>query len=169
MVSLLMDNYDILSWYVRGVGREGFTHEIKELSRLYSPDIVFLMDTRVKEDRADKILNHLQFLFPYQCKIPSFGFSGGLWVLWKNTPSFSLDISNKHDRFIHESIIDYNRSVKWLVTFIYGYPQHHLQKELWQQLSNLKDTQNSSGIIGDFMRYLLRMRDFRLVRVILQD
>lgn len=141
----------ILSWNVRGVGCECFAHEIAELFRLYSPDILFLMETIVNQDRADKILNRIQFLFPYRCTIPFFGFLGGLWVLWKNFPHFTLDILIEHERFIHGSKTDSSRNVKWLVTFIYGYPQHHLQKDLWKQISNIKDTgKNPMIIIGDF-------------------
>lgn len=49
----------ILSWNVRGVGRDGFTHEITELSRLYNSDILFLMKTKVNQTRADNIISQL--------------------------------------------------------------------------------------------------------------
>lgn len=74
--------------------REGFTHEIVELSRLHNLDILFLMETR-----AENIIYRLQYLFPYHRKIPSLGFSGGLWVLWKNAPHITLNILLQHDRF----------------------------------------------------------------------
>lgn len=54
---------------------------------------------------------------------------------------------------IHEIFIVILRIIKviyWLVTFIYGYPQHYLQNQLWKIISNLKRTSiHHWMIIGD--------------------
>lgn len=89
-----------------GVGRESFTHEIKELSNLYHPDIIFLMESKVNPKTAYIIINRFNNLYPFHFKAPFVGLTGGLWVLWKNSPQFHLDILLHQDRFVHCLIKD---------------------------------------------------------------
>lgn len=63
------------------------------------------------------------------------GFAGRLRVLWKHSHHFQVDILLQQDRFIHDSIKDFNINSNWLITVVYGYPHHHLQKTL----GNIKD------------------------------
>lgn len=58
----------ILTRNVRGVGWVGFTHEITKLSLFYHPDIIFLMETKVKSNRADKIIKKFKTFFPFVLK-----------------------------------------------------------------------------------------------------
>lgn len=66
----------ILSWNVRGAGRQGFTHEIMECTRQYHPDILFIMETRINQRKVANIISRLQYLFPLHIQIPAIGFLG---------------------------------------------------------------------------------------------
>lgn len=71
----------ILGWNIRDVGGEGLTHEIAELSRLYHPAIISIMETRVNPNRADHIIKIMNHIYSFHVKVPLIGFAGGLWVL----------------------------------------------------------------------------------------
>lgn len=71
---------------------------------------------------------------------PPRDFSRGMWLLWKTNVRFQINIL--HARFIHCHIRDNNKDLSWLVNFLYEFPQHHLQKYLWKEISQL----NRSGI-----------------------
>lgn len=68
--------------------------------------------------------------FPFLIEIPLVGFTGGLWMLWKNTPDFRIEILTHNDRCIHCLIKGDSKNFEWLGTFIYGFQHHHLQKNL---------------------------------------
>lgn len=62
--------------------------------------------------------------------VSSDNLSGGLWLIQKNSANFDHDIIFSSSRFIHTLITDRNKNICWYSTFIYGFPQHHLQKRL---------------------------------------
>lgn len=119
----------ILSWIVRGVGNEGFTQLVREFTTLYQPDILIFMETKVNSNKAEKLLNMFSFQYPFYLEISPIGYKGGLWILWKHSPHFQLQIIDKQSRFVHSHVRDgYKNNKKWLITFMYGYLQHHLKK-----------------------------------------
>lgn len=52
----------ILNCNVRGTAREGFTHEIAKLSRLYHSDTIFLMEIKVNPIRSNCIIKRLNHI-----------------------------------------------------------------------------------------------------------
>ena len=66
----------IVVWKIRGAGRPDFVSQVKKLSRKFSPDILFLSETKVNANRSLDILPELQFeCFEY---VNLVGLSGGL-------------------------------------------------------------------------------------------
>lgn len=82
------------------------------------------------------------------------GFTGGLWLLWQNTPEFRLEISHS-DRFIHCLIKDGINNFDMVRDFLLFFPHHHLQKHLWNQISDIPNTGFKPWImLGNLMNYL---------------
>ena len=66
----------IVVWNIRGAGHPDFVSQVKKLSRKFSPDILFLSETKVNANRSLDILPELQFeCFEY---VNLVGLSGGL-------------------------------------------------------------------------------------------
>lgn len=89
----------ILNWNVRGAGRKGFKHHFKSLIHSYNPDIITLMETRVHFNRTKYILTSLNF--SHFSIILAEEFSAGVWLLWKASHLFSLQIPNIDRCFFH--------------------------------------------------------------------
>lgn len=126
----------IFSWNVRGGGgRKGFLAQTRYFISKYNLDIMALMETRVNSSRAHKIIAKLNFQNAFE--IPPDGFSGGMWLVWKNSANFELKVVVSHNRFIHCQIRDNIKENSWLATFVYGFPHHHLQSQLWEDIASL--------------------------------
>lgn len=74
---------DILVWNCQGVGNLKFHRFLKEYLRDFDLDIVVLVEIRVNELRADNVIKSIGF--PNSHKVEAMGFSGGIWLLWKDT------------------------------------------------------------------------------------
>lgn len=90
------------------------------------------MGTRVKSSRTRQIINRINL--PNAIEILTDGFLGGLWLLWKTSTDFKVDILRTHERYIHYQIKDDKKDIHRLTTFLYGYPLHHLQNKLWKEI-----------------------------------
>lgn len=67
-----------------GVGRKDFKYQRKLLIHSHDSDIIILMETRIKIDKAFSVI--LSLNFPYSSK----GFRGGRWLTWKASTNFIL-------------------------------------------------------------------------------
>lgn len=79
-------------------------------------------------------------MFPVLYANSSYSFTGGIWILWRNSPHFQFhNFTNGN--------YNYNR----LVTFNYGHPHHHILKKLKKLIGNIRDKISKPWIIfGDF-------------------
>lgn len=69
-------------------------------------------------------------MYPFYVKVPSIGFAGGLWVLWKTSPHFQFEALLEEDRFIHGLIKYFNINSESLITFVYGLSSSSPSKRL---------------------------------------
>lgn len=138
----------ILSWNIRDAGRTGFKAQLVEIARSTKPDLILLLETKVHTDKASKIIKSLSY--ENSIEIPTEGLSGGIWLLWNSSHKFQFHFISFNNRFIHGQINDYTNNTAWLCTCVYGYPQQYLQKNLWNQISNLSSIMDQPWlIIGD--------------------
>lgn len=89
----------IVSWNVRGAGKKGFNSQVRYLISKYDLDILALVETRVNSNRAHKIIERINL--PNFVEILPKGFSGGIWLLWKNSMEFQLNLLKTQERFMH--------------------------------------------------------------------
>ncbi|XVF35202.1 hypothetical protein REPUB_Repub18cG0125100 [Reevesia pubescens] len=68
---------------MRGAGSGKFRRYVKELIRVNKVDLLIIVEPRVSGNTADKVIRELQF--DSFTKVDAVGFSGGLWILWKNS------------------------------------------------------------------------------------
>ncbi|RYQ83276.1 hypothetical protein Ahy_B10g101925 [Arachis hypogaea] len=86
-------------------------------------DITVLMETRCSRMQAQSMIRRLGFHFSRVEETK--GFSGGIWILWKD-----LDLSIN---YIHIEVKQSNKD-SWLLTTIYTSPQEANGRVLWTEL-----------------------------------
>lgn len=114
----------MISWNIRGGGRQGFLAQRKNLIYKFNVDMLALMEILVNSNRVHKVIaifnmHNVVEIFPE-------GFSGGIWLLWENSATFDVKVIRTNKRFIHCQMKDKIKSTLWFATFVYGYPHQHL-------------------------------------------
>ena len=96
--------------------------------------------------RADKVCKSLSF--DHWLRVEAVGFSGGIWVLWKER--IQAEITKTRPQFVHLKISAQGRQ-PWLLAIVYESPNPQPRKTHWHTLShhhlNLID---SWLVAGDF-------------------
>lgn len=91
--------------------------------------------------------------FQYFDFVPTQGFAGGIWLLWKscNSNPFSISVIYKSTRFIACNLALLNLSFSLIVIFIYA-PAKKVQKfDFWAELIlYINSLQSPFLVIGDF-------------------
>lgn len=137
----------IMSWNSRGSAWDGFEAQTLFYVSCFQVDVLCLLDTRTSLNMLNKFRN---FPFNDAYVVPSVGQCGGMNLLWNNN-HVSIQVITSHDRFIHCKITETNTHKSCMVTFVYAYPKKEKQAALWNDLSLLSPTDNSSWVLmGDF-------------------
>lgn len=119
---------------------------LKDMIKIHKPDILGLLETRVSGTKADDICNKLGF--DDWVRVEALGFSGGIWVLWRN--STHINVLKTHLQFVLLQVRE-NNLMQWNLAIVYGSPSSSLRKRLWKDLR--KDSLDMDGswlAIGDF-------------------
>ncbi|KAA3486982.1 Endonuclease/exonuclease/phosphatase [Gossypium australe] len=116
-------------------------------NREHKPDLVGFLETRVSGVKVDSVIAKLSFDFSYH--VEAVGFSGGIWIGWKDT--ISVDILGNHSQFILLRISGNSYQQPVLVTFVYGSLNGKKRKQLWEALKYTVLVDGTMWLaIGDF-------------------
>ena len=85
-----------ISWNCRGLGQTRAVLELTELVKKHSPTMVFLMETRAKDDFLKRLCTKLQF--DKWFIVPRINTGGGLVLYWKS--EIDLHVLNSTPTFI---------------------------------------------------------------------
>ncbi|XP_031119046.1 uncharacterized protein LOC116022462 [Ipomoea triloba] len=119
-------------WNCQGAASKTFRRTLKHFCRLYSPDLVCLLEPKVSGDQANRIC--ISFGFEEWIRVEAVGFSGGIWVFW-NRP-LEIQIMKTHPQFINLQITDGN-SPPWVLSIVYGSPNQSLRRKLFSELNSI--------------------------------
>ncbi|XP_019170410.1 PREDICTED: uncharacterized protein LOC109165884 [Ipomoea nil] len=135
-----------LSWNCRGLGNPRTVREIEDIVSRKKPDFVFLMETKVNRDHAERLRVKLGFegLF----NVDNSGLSGGMAMLWRaNSMANLIGYSNNYID-IEVTIPGFD---KWRMTGFYGFPKRPQRRESWDLIRSLAGKSELPWvIIGDF-------------------
>jgi exonuclease III len=95
----------ILSWNCRGIGNPRTVRALNKLIANNSPDIIFLMETKMLSTRST-FLSRLKDTYKthqVDCSTTGGGRAGGLLLLW-NSCNFDLNIINANLNYIDMQI-----------------------------------------------------------------
>lgn len=132
----------VLSWNCQGIGRSLTVRVLRYFAKHKRPSIVFLMETKNKANRVDRIRRSLNFSNSFY--VEPCGLSGGLAVWWNSDISLEILESNQH--FIHAKCNDHQGMESFLVSFVYGAPVVKDKAAVWENLRFL-----SAGIHGAWL------------------
>lgn len=119
----------IMTWNCQGDGSKEFLRAAHLLINTHKLDILVLLETKVSGARANEIYKKLRFDSWF--RIESIGYSGGIWILVKNSVNISLRYT--HPQF---AVLDVNnRSKCWNLVVVYASPDRGLREKLWSDLN----------------------------------
>ncbi|KAA3486304.1 Endonuclease/exonuclease/phosphatase [Gossypium australe] len=124
-------NLKKISWNCQGCASKNFIRAFREYNSEHRPDIVCLVEPRVSSNKANFIIEQLGFNSSHQIK--AIGFSGGIWVGWKD--SIRIQIIKSHPRFIFLRVDNFISNKSILISFVYGCPDR-LKRKLDPALAN---------------------------------
>ena len=103
-----------------------------------------LMETRVSEQRASRIIQNLGF--SNQFIVPSEGQAGALWILW-NSHTVSVDIITYSSQPVH-AIINFNNTNGWLFLPTYVSPIPAKKTVLWDSFIDIASQSNIPWLVA---------------------
>ena len=131
-----------------------FRDHAYELYRRHRPNILIIIEPRIAEARAQAVINTLPH--NHSQRVAPTGFSGGIWLLWNESPSFKVGILTHSDNSIHALVKVPSPSLSFLLTVVYASPNFNKRKIFWNYLQNLATAISLPLVLlGDFNDMLL--------------
>ena len=122
-----------LSWNCRGLGNPWAVKALHDLVRRWNPKIVFLMETKLKKNRMERIKNRIGFA--NGLIVSNVGRSGGIALLW--TREINLEVISYTRFHVNAVISETSSDYKWRLTGFYGHSETHKRYESWHLLTFL--------------------------------
>ncbi|XP_021833608.1 uncharacterized protein LOC110773399 [Prunus avium] len=136
----------IVTWNVRGAGKDKCASTIKDLKKAYAIDVFAVLEPRISGSRALNVAKNLGF--SHYHIVDAIGFSGGVWLLW-NDFSVSLQVIAHSSQSI--TAIVHFRNKWWLLTVVYANPHSRIRESLWTYFDGLAKASNLPWLVmGDF-------------------
>ena len=139
----------MIAWNCQGAGNEMFSAHAYELHRRHRPEMLIIIEPRISEDRAQTVIDSLPYTHSH--RVDPTGYSGGIWLLWNESPSFMVEIITRSEHSIHPLVKVHSSSASFLFTAIYAPPQFYKRKFFWDYLQNLAPNISLPWVLmGDF-------------------
>ena len=139
----------MIAWNCQGAGSVTFHTHAYKLHRWYRPDILIIVEPCIAEGRAQAVIDTLPYI--HSRRVDPTGFSGGIWLLWNESTSFSVEILTHNDHSLHALVKVNLPPLTLLFTVVYASPNFAKRKIFWNYLENLVATINLPWVLlGDF-------------------
>lgn len=117
----------IISWNCQRLGRPLTVQVLRGLCTTHRPSVIFLMETKNKRAKLDRIRQSLNF--SNSCYVDPIGTSGGPALWWMD--GVVLDIRSKSQN-IFRCIFSPMAGRSWAACFIYAPPRRRERRALWK-------------------------------------
>ncbi|CAM8920109.1 unnamed protein product [Rhodiola kirilowii] len=134
----------IISWNCRGLGRPRTVRALKELISSNRPQILGLIETKLKDSRWDQLKLNLG----YRCcfAVSSRGRAGGLALLWNEQQAVSL---RSYSRYHIDVVVESEEQFR--LTLFYGDPRAQNRGSSWDLIRRLASVCDLPWLVmGDF-------------------
>jgi len=128
----------LLCWNCQGLGSPLTVQALKALVVKEKPDLVFLMETKNREEVVTKIQRSLKYHNSYI--INPTCMSGGLALFWSSHININVEYANQNmiDTFCFEN----SKQILMKITCVYAPVNFHDRQLLWRALSQLSHINN---------------------------
>lgn len=117
---------DLLVWNVQGAVSRSFPRVMREYMCDLNPNMVVLIETRVSGAIVNRVISNLGM--PKSHKVEAREFSGGIWVLWKESVEVQVLVNSR--KFVHLKV-KFLALTDWvLFTGVYGSLRDSLRRQL---------------------------------------
>lgn len=114
--------------------------------------MLIILEPRISGSGADSVIERTGF--PYQLRVEAEGFSGDIWVLWRDI-EFEVKEIFRRKQILHLWLKHTSTAMEWFLSCVYGSPRVREREELWQSICSLADTGIQHWcLLGDFNAYL---------------
>ncbi|KAK2635481.1 hypothetical protein Ddye_030273 [Dipteronia dyeriana] len=140
----------ILCWNVRGLRSIRAFQVLLRVKKVYQPDVLFLMETKVDHGCMENI--RVKLGFGGKLVVNSERKKGGLCLLWRDGADISLLSYSKYH--IDVQVLE-QRMNPWRLTGFYGHPVASQRHYTWTLLRRLRDMSSLPWVYaGDFNEIL---------------
>jgi exonuclease III len=143
----------ILSWNCQGLGNPRTVRALKKLLASHSPDLLFIMETKLVNSKFQFITNNFESysVKSVNCTTSGGGKAGGIALIW-NHCTIMVDIINFDFNYFDVLISTDSNPNKWRATGLYGYPQQQNKLLTCRLISDLSEVNNHPQwlVFGDF-------------------
>lgn len=127
------------------MGSDLTVRRLREFRTKNSPDIMFLMETKQKDEEVYKMYKGTDFKNHYT--VPPEGLSGGLALSWKD--SVQLEVLYSSANVIDTKIVFNKKSFH--VSYIYGAPSKQDRPRFWEVMADIGVQRTTPWLLtGDF-------------------
>ena len=143
---------NLLCWNCRGLGNPRTVRQIKRWCTSFSPDMVFLSETKIKKEVAEQFKDRIGF--SNALGVSSVGLAGGLCLMWNSTNvTFSL-VSFSQNHICGDVVSKGDKKWRFIIG-IYGWPEECNKHKTWSLLRSLCGTTVLLVVVvGDFNEIL---------------
>jgi exonuclease III len=143
-------------WNVQGLGNPGTRSALLAHVRDHSPDFIFLSETRLRREGAERV--RVLLGFDGCMTVDCLGRSGGLMLLWKEPVRFLL---GTFSRFHIEGDLVNELGESWRFVGIYGDPVSVQRRHTWELLRRLRSSFTGPWLVGGDMNEVASNSEIR--------
>ncbi|XP_074298283.1 uncharacterized protein LOC141629131 [Silene latifolia] len=138
----------IATWNIRGFNKAIKHSEVSHFLRENKVDMLGLLETRVKENRAQKILKRNFRTYKAFCNYNKHH-NGRIWILW-NPATTKVDILEEHSQVVHCKVLHHATGRNFYCSIVYGSNNADTRKRLWNSMECFASYADKWAAMGDF-------------------
>lgn len=136
-----------LCWNCQGLSSPLTVHALKTLVVKEKPDVIFLMETKNREQVISRVQRRIHFSQSYI--INPEGKAGGLTLLWQSNISISVELATPD--FIDTICTDTGQGIPMRLTYVHAPATPQLRQPLWTALRRIAAANSLPWVCaGDF-------------------
>ncbi|XP_074302880.1 uncharacterized protein LOC141637214 [Silene latifolia] len=138
----------ISTWNIRGFNKAIKHSEVVSFLRTNKVDIIGILETRVKQNKAKKIIKAIFCRYNSFCNYNKHQ-NGRIWLLW-NPSTTKVDIIEEHSQVVHCSVRHLATGRSFYFSIVYGSNNAGKRTELWDSLTKFPAKVDNWTVMGDF-------------------
>ncbi|CAK8574902.1 unnamed protein product [Lathyrus sativus] len=139
----------IVTWNVRGINKQARHREISSYISTFSVPICALLETKVKQNNADKIRKSFGPNWKFEDNYEH-NSNGRICILWKHN-KVNIKVLKTNVQFIHVEVYALDQTHMQTIIVTYAFNQLEHKRRLWKDIELLSNNTSSPWIVmGDF-------------------